>query len=63
MKHRIIVDERLSIGEARFLHSLNYCMLLPGPEAQQLAVYIGWLMHRTAGGLIAVILFVLPGML
>jgi chromate transporter len=60
--HRILVEERKWIGEARFLHALNYCMLLPGPEAQQLATYIGWLMHRTRGGLIAGILFVLPGM-
>jgi chromate transporter len=59
--HRILVDEKRWIGEHRFLHALNYCMLLPGPEAQQLAVYIGWLMHRTIGGLIAGILFVLPG--
>ncbi|WP_448207139.1 chromate efflux transporter [Azospirillum sp. sgz302134] len=59
--HRILVDEKRWIGEERFLHALNYCMLLPGPEAQQLAVYIGWLMHRTLGGLIAGILFVLPG--
>ena len=59
--HRIIVDEQKWIGEARFLHALNYCMLLPGPEAQQLATYIGWLMHRTAGGLMAGGLFVLPG--
>ncbi len=59
--HRIIVEEKRWIGEARFLHALNYCMLLPGPEAQQLAVYIGWLMHRTRGGLVAGILFVLPG--
>jgi chromate transporter len=59
--HRILVEERKWIGEARFLHALNYCMLLPGPEAQQLATYIGWLMHRTKGGLIAGILFVLPG--
>ncbi|WP_147077077.1 chromate efflux transporter [Methylobacterium haplocladii] len=59
--HRILVDERRWIGEQRFLHALSYCTLLPGPEAQQLAIYIGWLMHRTAGGLIAGILFVLPG--
>jgi chromate transporter len=59
--HRIVVEEKRWIGEERFLHALNYCMLLPGPEAQQLAVYIGWLMHRTFGGLIAGILFVLPG--
>jgi chromate transporter len=59
--HRILVDEKRWISEARFLHALNYCMLLPGPEAQQLATYIGWLMHRTRGGLIAGALFVLPG--
>ncbi|MGQ3027342.1 MAG: chromate efflux transporter [Ferrovibrionaceae bacterium] len=59
--HRIVVEEKRWIGESRFLHALNYCMLLPGPEAQQLAVYIGWLMHRTLGGLVAGILFVLPG--
>lgn len=61
--HRILVDEKRWIGEHRFLHALNYCMLLPGPEAHQLAIYIGWLMHRTAGGLIAGALFVLPGFL
>lgn len=61
--HRIIVDEKRWIGEGRFLHALNYCMLLPGPEAQQLAIYIGWLLHRTVGGLVAGILFVLPGFL
>lgn len=61
--HRIVVDEKKWIGEHRFLHALNYCMLLPGPEAQQLAIYIGWLMHRTVGGLVAGILFVLPGFL
>ena len=60
--HRIIVEEKRWIGETRFLHALNYCMLLPGPEAQQLATYIGWLMHRTAGGLMAGGLFVLPGL-
>lgn len=59
--HRIIVDEKRWISEERFLHALNYCMLLPGPEAQQLATYIGWLMHRTLGGLVAGILFILPG--
>ncbi len=59
--HRIIVDEKKWISEERFLHALNYCMLLPGPEAQQLATYIGWLMHRTLGALTAGILFVLPG--
>ena len=51
--HRIVVEERRWISEARFLHALNYCHLLPGPEAQQLAIYIGWLMHRTRGGLVA----------
>ncbi|MBR2691617.1 MAG: chromate efflux transporter [Aquamicrobium sp.] len=59
--HRILVEEKRWIGETRFLHALNYCMLLPGPEAQQLAIYIGWLLHRTKGGLVAGILFVLPG--
>jgi chromate transporter len=63
MMHRVLIDEKKWISEARFLHALNYCMLLPGPEAQQLAVYIGWLMHRTLGGLVAGILFVLPGAL
>ncbi|WP_332770234.1 chromate efflux transporter [Phenylobacterium sp.] len=61
LMHRVLVEERGWIGERRFLHALNYCMLLPGPEAQQLATYIGWLMHRTAGGLLAGIFFVLPG--
>jgi chromate transporter len=61
--HRELVERRKWIGEERFLHALNYCMLLPGPEAQQLATYIGWLMHRTRGGLAAGILFVLPGYL
>ena len=62
MMHRILVEEKRWLGERRFLHALNYCMLLPGPEAQQLAIYIGWLMHRTAGGLVAGVLFVLPGL-
>jgi chromate transporter len=61
--HRIIVEEKRWIGEARFLQALNYCTLLPGPEAQQLATYIGWLMHKTKGGLVAGLLFVLPGLL
>lgn len=61
--HRILVDEKRWIGEERFLHALNYCMLLPGPEAQQLATYIGWLLHKTKGGLVAGALFVLPGFL
>jgi len=60
--HRILVDEKRWIGETRFLHALNYCMLLPGPEAHQLAVYIGWLMHRLRGGILAGTLFVLPGL-
>ena len=59
--HRILVEEKRWISEGRFLHALNYCMLLPGPEAQQLATYIGWLLHRTAGGLVAGGLFILPG--
>ena len=61
LMHRVLVEERRWIGEQRFLHALNYCMLLPGPEAQQLAIYIGWLMHRTRGGLAAGLLFILPG--
>lgn len=61
--HRILVEEKRWIGEARFLHALNYCMLLPGPEAHQLAVYIGWLLHKTRGGVLAGTLFVLPGLL
>jgi chromate transporter len=60
--HRILVEEKRWIGENRFLHALNYCMLLPGPEAQQLAVYVGWLLHKTKGGLAAGTLFVLPGL-
>jgi chromate transporter len=59
--HRILVEEKRWISEERFLHALSYCMLLPGPEAQQLATYIGWLLHRTRGGLAAGTLFVLPG--
>jgi chromate transporter len=59
--HRIIVEEKRWIGDDRFLHALNYCTLLPGPEAQQLAVYIGWLLHKTKGALVAGTLFVLPG--
>ncbi|MFO1158643.1 MAG: chromate efflux transporter [Reyranellaceae bacterium] len=61
--HRIIVEEKRWIGENRFLQALNYCTLLPGPEAQQLAIYVGWLMHKTKGGLFAGTLFVLPGLL
>jgi chromate transporter len=61
--HRILVEEKNWISEGRFLHALNYCMLLPGPEAQQLATYIGWLLHRTAGGIVAGVLFILPGVI
>ncbi len=63
LMHRELVEQRRWISDARFLHALSYCMLLPGPEAQQLAIYIGWLMHRTRGGVIAGTLFVLPGIL
>jgi chromate transporter len=59
--HRIVVDEKRWVDEPRFLHALNFCMLLPGPEAQQLATYVGWMMHGVRGGLAAGILFVLPG--
>jgi len=61
--HRILVEENKWISEDRFLHALNYCMLLPGPEAQQLATYVGWLMHRTRGGLLAGGLFIVPGII
>lgn len=61
LMHRIIVDEKRWLDEARFLHALNYCMLLPGPEAQQLATYVGWLLHGVRGGLVAGLLFILPG--
>jgi chromate transporter len=61
--HRILVEEKRWISESRFLHALNYCMLLPGPEAQQLATYVGWLMHRTPGGIMAGGLFILPGII
>ncbi|MER9055766.1 chromate efflux transporter [Mesorhizobium sp. M0904] len=63
LMHKELVEDRRWIGEQRFLHALNYCMLLPGPEAQQLAIYIGWLLHKTVGGLVAGILFVMPGAL
>ncbi len=59
--HRVLVDEKKWISEERFLHALNYCMLLPGPEAQQLATYIGWLLHGARGGVVAGTLFVIPG--
>lgn len=61
LMHRILVDEKRWISETRFLHALNYCMLLPGPEAQQLATYVGWLLHKTWGGIVAGLLFILPG--
>jgi len=61
--HQELVERRRWISERRFLHALNYCMLLPGPEAQQLATYLGWLLHRTSGGLLAGTLFVLPSLL
>jgi len=61
LMHRVLVEEKKWISEGRFLHALNYCMLLPGPEAQQLATYIGWLLHKTWGGLVAGTLFILPG--
>jgi chromate transporter len=63
MMHRILVDEKKWIDEPRYLHALNFCMLLPGPEAQQLATYVGWLLHGVRGGLAAGILFVIPGAL
>ncbi|MEF7613048.1 chromate efflux transporter [Aquincola sp. MAHUQ-54] len=62
LMHAELVERRRWISEGRFLHALNYCMVLPGPEAQQLATYIGWLMHRTAGGVVAGVLFVLPSL-
>jgi chromate transporter len=61
--HRVLVEERRWVDETRFLHALNFCMLLPGPEAQQLATYVGWLLHGTRGGVAAGTLFVLPGSL
>lgn len=63
LMHRIIVDEKKWLDESRFLHALNYCMLLPGPEAQQLATYAGWLLHGVKGGIVAGVLFILPGAL
>jgi chromate transporter len=61
LMHRVFVDEKKWIGEDRYLHALSYCTLLPGPEAQQLATYVGWLLHGVKGGIIAGLLFVLPG--
>lgn len=63
LMHRTIVEEKKWLNESRFLHALNYCMLLPGPEAQQLATYIGWLLHGVKGGIVAGLLFILPGAL
>jgi chromate transporter len=63
LMHRVVVDEKKWVDEARFLHALNFCMLLPGPEAQKLATYLGWLLHGVRGGLVAGILFVVPGAL
>ena len=60
--HQELVERRRWISERRFLHALNYCMVLPGPEAQQLAIYIGWLLHRSWGGIVAGTLFVLPSL-
>ncbi|MGE0667648.1 MAG: chromate efflux transporter [Sphingomonadales bacterium] len=62
LMHKVLVDEKKWIGEHRFLHALNYCMLLPGPEAQQLATYVGWMLHRTPGAIAAGLLFILPGL-
>ncbi len=62
LMHTELVEKRRWISEGRFLHALNYCMLLPGPEAQQLATYLGWLMHRTLGGVVAGVLFILPSL-
>src|SRR3954468_20477937 len=61
--HTELVEKRKWISEVRFLHALNYCMLLPGPEATQLATYVVWLLHRTRGGIVAGVLFVLPSAL
>src|SRR4030095_17180937 len=60
--HRELVEQRRWLSEERFLHALNFCMLLPGPEAQQLAIYIGWLLHRVPGGIVAASLFVIPSL-
>ena len=60
LMHRVVVDEKKWVEDARFLHALNFCMLLPGPEATQLAIYIGWLLHKTLGGIVAGALFVIP---
>ena len=59
--HRLLVDELKWVSEKRFLHALNFCMLLPGPEAQQLTIYLGWLLHRVRGGVVAGVMFCCPG--
>ena len=61
--HHELVDKKRWISEKRFLHALNYCMILPGPEALQLVIYMGWLLHRTIGGIIAGVLFIFPALL
>jgi len=61
--HRELVERRRWLSEERFLHALNYCMMLPGPEATQLAIYVGWLVHRTPGGVVAGAFFVIPSIL
>ena len=61
--HQFLVEDKRWISESRFMHALNYCMILPGPEAQQLATYIGWLLHGVRGGITAGILFIFPGLL
>ena len=61
--HHELVDKKQWLSEKRFLHALNYCMLLPGPEALQLVIYMGWLLHRTIGGVVAGLLFILPALL
>ena len=61
--HDFLVDKKKWISNSRFMHALNYCMLMPGPEAQQLAIYTGWLLHGKKGGVVAGVLFVLPSML
>src|SRR5210317_773847 len=63
MMHQELVENRRWISERRFLHALNYTMMLPGPEAQQLATYIGWLLHGTRGGIVAGVLFIVPSLL
>src|SRR5260370_34765479 len=60
MMHTEVVEKKRWVGERHFLHALNFCILLPGPEAQQLAIYIGWLLHKTRGGIVAGALFVIP---